>query len=599
MSANNIDNPKRHTEDVITSQIPGHIVESYPFFVQFLKGYYEWLSKEGNPYAALKYHLDYLNFERSMNEYVAFMKEEFLTKIPQEVVGDKKFFIEWSRKLNLARGSHESYKFLFRMLFGESTTEIYLPKENILRTSDGVWTYNQSVMLVTNSGNPEKFLYKRIKQEREIFPGIFERAEATVDAYLIRYSSGFNVIELVLTDIVGEFQEGYLIYDDDGNTEWPIPTITSFEIEDGGTNYFVSEKLSFDSWTPHYEATYRVTEEGRLDTRLTTLLQKDQFTVTVDGTPIQLGDYEYDGRYLLSEQFTLGREINFILTNPYPGSIFVRRVSGSGVVEEIDITASPIAIQGSRIPMTSTDSFGTGLVAYAKVGITRPLYGYYIGQKGQLDANMYLQDSNYYQEYSYEIRTERNITEYADVVLNVLHPSGFKMFGNVRILNVIEAIIGIVESEVIVHGAKLLLDLALNSAGNNYLFIAKNQTFMSPRVYPDQEWVTNNYLEAIYEIDDKYLKGEPGYALEDESQERTFDLSGQPLTNIKKGWMAKQPLTDADILQPEDYFEHRLYDYLYMESSYINTANMDIPGWIDTHLDNYASYYYLEPDYVE
>src|SRR5690625_509081 len=156
---------KPNTVDVITSQTPEYVRESFPHFVQFLKGYYEWLETKGNPYYQLGHHLDYLNFKKSVDEYTELLKKEYLNNIPSNLLENDVLFIEWSKKLNLSIGSKESYKFLFQMMFGESSTDIYLPKENILRVSDGNWIHGQNKILVTNPGDPDRLLHRRIEQK--------------------------------------------------------------------------------------------------------------------------------------------------------------------------------------------------------------------------------------------------------------------------------------------------------------------------------------------------------------------------------------------------------------------------------------------------
>jgi len=576
-------------EDTLVSQIPGHVVESYPFFVQFLKGYYEWMGRDDNPYGRIKNHLDYLSFKKTMPEYVSFMQEEFLNKLPQNAIGDKKIFIEWSKKLNLAKGSHESYKFLFRMLFGETTTEIYLPKQNILRTSDGEWISNQVSIITTNSGNPEKFLYKRISQRREIFPGVFETAEATVDSFIVKYSSKFNVVEFTLTDVVGNFVLGYPISDTEGNSEYPIPSVSSFDIINGGQNFSVGDRIEFDpnSWTPNYVNTLVVSELGILDTQISTTLSSNDIQVKLNNVSTQ--NFEYDGRFLYSNDFEVGDSVNITLQNAYEGLFYVSVINSSGAIVEISVSDSPICLTNDiQIDLSFDSAFGQNAIIKANTGLVRNIPGYYVDEKGHLSSQMYLQDSDYYQDYSYEIRTEQDFQKYADVVLNVLHPAGFKVFGRVRLINIIEILIGVSQddSDVIIERVKTILSLSLYSLGSNYLFFAKSGGFMSPRMYKGNEW--NN----------QFIVGDSYYALEDKSNERAYDSNGELIVVLKRGWMTKNNLSDADILQPEDYFEMNLYDYLYMESSYVNTENMDINSFINTYVDLYAPEYYWD-DYTE
>ena len=57
--------------------------------------------------------------------------------------------------------------------------------------------------------------------------------------------------------------------------------------------------------------------------------------------------------------------------------------------------------------------------------------GKWIGTYGQLSSNKKLQDNFYYQEFSYEIQSPIGINSYRDIVKNLVHPAGTKLFGKV------------------------------------------------------------------------------------------------------------------------------------------------------------------------
>ncbi len=59
--------------------------------------------------------------------------------------------------------------------------------------------------------------------------------------------------------------------------------------------------------------------------------------------------------------------------------------------------------------------------------------GYWQGTDGFLSSNKYIQDSYYYQEYSYELRTGQPVNKYKDIVDKLVHPSGMLMFGQIYI----------------------------------------------------------------------------------------------------------------------------------------------------------------------
>jgi hypothetical protein len=61
--------------------------------------------------------------------------------------------------------------------------------------------------------------------------------------------------------------------------------------------------------------------------------------------------------------------------------------------------------------------------------------GYFSGNRGKLSSNKKIQDSNFYQSFSYELKSAVSIDTYFDVLKRVIHPAGTKMFGSVLLKN--------------------------------------------------------------------------------------------------------------------------------------------------------------------
>lgn len=634
-------------QDTLTSRVPQHIVEKYPRFVDFLKSYYEWINQPGNPHYQIRNHMDFYAFSKSMDDYIEFMQREYLHKLPLNIFGDKELFIEWSKTFGLSRGSHESYKFLFRMLFGEQDTEIYLPKENILKTSDGEWISDRTVLLVTNPGDPESLLYTQLLQTQPIFENIDSKATAVVENYRTIFTNGVNILELTLVDKKGEFvlNEPITITKDNSYV-WPIPTVTSFEIENEGSNYFKNEWLSFEVFNPTYSHEDIIREVGEFDTRMTTMLSEGQIRVYKNNIALSFDEYDYDGQFIYSNAFTIGSTIRFEADIVTSGIVYIKNVNSNGGVTELGILEPAIGIQDKQLGLVydlqpedfMTDNYyqngftdsgnnieeqgfrnkyinvyqassyvdsyvieepyptirsiglGSGFVAYAEQGVDRRLPGYYVDDKGWLSSTMVLQDSNYYQNYSYVIKTEQNITEYAEIVKEILHPAGFKFFGNIRIFMIIELIIGINQEET----GQLLQPIKSYSLGepgigNNYLWISKNN-YLSNRVYNGNEW------------DQSYTIGDTDYNLTNKAHERLYSYnndSSQQVVINKKGWLTSQSLIDFDIRQPEDYFEYDTFHGLYMESSYVIEPEFNESIFLDKYINKFFVFDYSDTEYAE
>jgi hypothetical protein len=85
-------------------------------------------------------------------------------------------------------------------------------------------------------------------------------------------------------------------------------------------------------------------------------------------------------------------------------------------------------VDGETVSFSSNDSVfsGTAVVADRKQGES---FGFYQSTKGFLSQDKYIQDGDYYQEYSYEIRADIPLNKYSDMLKKVLHVAGTKYFG--------------------------------------------------------------------------------------------------------------------------------------------------------------------------
>ena len=55
--------------------------------------------------------------------------------------------------------------------------------------------------------------------------------------------------------------------------------------------------------------------------------------------------------------------------------------------------------------------------------------GYYSTNDGFVSDEMYIQDNNYYQQFSYVVRVEEQLENYKDIIKSLLQPVGLKLFG--------------------------------------------------------------------------------------------------------------------------------------------------------------------------
>ena len=417
----------------VPGQLSSHINEDYPLFVEFLSGYYEWLETEGSPYYHLRNHLSALDFKVSLDGYASQLKNEYLHTIPEKVLANKELLIKHSKQFLQSMGTEKSFQFLFKILYGEDI-ELYYPKDDILRASDASWIDDENLMYVSNSGRVNEFLYRKITQTREVFPGIFEYATATVNRVINRYANQFNFAELYVSDIVGEFKLDWPVAVGD-ISEWLLPIADNVEVITPGLNYTTDNSLTYAGDT-RFEITIPATVIGHVDTRYTTIMTAADLIVELDGENVT--DFTYNGKFLAHPNIIQGTLVT-VSWPVYKGYLSISQVGAVGQIVNVDLIDTPFGIVTPQI--YSSSHGGSGGSVRVMPAMTKRIAGYFLDNESFLSTNKVLQDSEYYQEYSYVIKAGIDIERYRDVVLDVLHPAGLKMYGEVNIIEFIKLII--------------------------------------------------------------------------------------------------------------------------------------------------------------
>ena len=193
-------------------------------------------------------------------------------------------------------------------------------------------------------------------------------------------------------------------------------SITLYNIVSGGTGYVVGDKLTINN-----------TNKLEIDGRTCSVLVK-----TVDGSGvIQTVEFEHNGY----------------------GYKAIPTISGGGTGTGANITLSGVGIGGIKtlklinggfhyqiVPTLNCTTNGDGTAtAIATIG------GYeneanirWVGDDGFISAANYIQDSRYYQAFSYEIKSGNTIDGWRDYIKRIVHPAGLALFGRTLITGLLE-----------------------------------------------------------------------------------------------------------------------------------------------------------------
>ena len=180
---------------------------------------------------------DYRNIEYSVDKYVDYLKDELYPSIPTNIYGDKRLVALKFKDFFESKGTEESYRFLFKLLYNEEIS-LYYPGEDILRVSAGNFEKTQ-IVRSAYAANVFSFLNKTIS-------GATSGAIGNV-VDIKRYVIGsFDVAEMTLKLVSGTFSGGEVVSDvaDATLTATLYGMITGFNINDGGSGYQVGDQLS-------------------------------------------------------------------------------------------------------------------------------------------------------------------------------------------------------------------------------------------------------------------------------------------------------------------------------------------------------------------
>lgn len=193
---------------LISSQLPGFIRADHPTFIKFLEKYYEWLEDEtkGNTVYHIMNSDKYRDVDQTLDPFIRILKSELLPYFPEKTELDLVKILKGAREFYSKKGSEESLKWLFRVLFDQEI-EVYYPKQQILVASDGKWKLPKAFNLTLTGNNlnvDPNLLEKRTGTGSESTATcVVESANKTIDR-----NFGNEILEIYVSNVTKEFING-------------------------------------------------------------------------------------------------------------------------------------------------------------------------------------------------------------------------------------------------------------------------------------------------------------------------------------------------------------------------------------------------------
>ena len=445
----------------VEGQLPDFVKQDHTTFVAFLEAYYEYMEQLGKPYEIIGNLDNYFNIDKTVDDYLKYFKNQFGKDVPEAVFANanKPQVLKKLRDFYRSKGSEKSFQFLFRLLYKEEI-EFYYPSTDMLRVSDGKYSSDKILRCVDNSGIDiaAGFIGKTITGETSGTTGV-------VELVLNEYVGPFNVSTIYLSKVVGTSSIGkFLALEDvtDGTNSLQIDSmVIGYTITNPGGNYSIDDNVTITGGgAGAVGAQFLVSSLTAGSITTATIVSGGTGYVVGDKLTINnTGKLEIDGRTCSVLVKTVNSGVITAVEFEHAGHGYkgVPTISGGGTGTGANITLGGNDIGGiaslkltrngfryREVPILNFSGIGNGTATG-----TATIGGYedehslrWIGDDGFISSANYIQDSLYYQVFSYEIKSGNSIGAWKDYVKRLVHPSGFALFGRTLITGLLSTRLG-------------------------------------------------------------------------------------------------------------------------------------------------------------
>jgi hypothetical protein len=137
-------NPSTPKLYALDSILPEHLRENTKF-IAFMNEYFKWMQLDASSPSAI---INTLNENRNIDlvndKFIKYLEKEVAISIPGNLVGvDKRKLYKQINDIYRSKGSIPSFEALFNLLYGDEI-ELYYPRVDLLKLSDGNWSEDQS-----------------------------------------------------------------------------------------------------------------------------------------------------------------------------------------------------------------------------------------------------------------------------------------------------------------------------------------------------------------------------------------------------------------------------------------------------------------------
>ena len=355
-------------------RFPQYILDDYATFVTFITSFLKYLEQDGYPRDLLRNSRSYLDIDATSDLLLAHFESQLASSLPATITANKVLLVKHIKDLYANRGNELGLKLFFKLVYNEEVN-IYYPSTDMLRVSDGKWNALTTIFIKLNQAIT-------LTSGTTIIGKTTNTVAVITSAQLITINkvSYYNCNISLNSNTFIENEEIILNNAVIGNIE---PIITGLEIGNEGQNYSVGDLITIG------DSEFRITSVSSTGgiIEITQIAVGLYFTSNIN-TIRSLGRYQF------------GDE-------PVGGAII-----------------QPIVIN-TRI--------GTGAAFSPVFGAINSSGGSYSNYDGIISGKCKIQDSYYYQAFSYDISTKNNRSDWESSFISIMNPAGNIMFSTIPV----------------------------------------------------------------------------------------------------------------------------------------------------------------------
>lgn len=416
-----------NTSTLVSGQLPEFVREDYSTFVSFIEAYYEFLDNNSiSDYKSLK------DIDSISDTFIQYLRDE-LSTISEKFLGNERFLLSHVRDLYRAKGSEASFNLLFKMLYNKDI-EVKYPRTQMLRVSDGKWVQNYSVFVSDVNGD----IFSLIGNIAQVKTSLIAISLQITDVVLTPYHhNNLPIYEIFVNKgFYGDIQVGSILSFETVSSII-LPTTSKSKIINGGKNFKPGELYSIQSGSGS-GTVLKITKVDSVGAIQSAQILKFGQNYTTDFV-IQIQS-NYDKALSLSSN-SISLSSNSVGVNEnYSGIIETGIINTFDYVDSTFITDVTYVIGDALATFSSTtttdivDSNNIATIQFY-MGALAKYPGYYSSNDGFLDDNMFIQDSRYYQLFSYDVIVNEKLDSYKSILKTFIHPAGMALFGTYTINN--------------------------------------------------------------------------------------------------------------------------------------------------------------------